>query len=55
MEYLDKFVIGQDEAKKAVAISMRNRWRRRQLADNVKKEVHPKNILISGPTGSAKT
>jgi len=52
---LDKFIIGQTHAKKAVAIALRNRWRRMQLDDELKKEVTPKNILMIGPTGVGKT
>lgn len=55
VEYLDRFIIGQQEAKKAVAISLRNRWRRKQLTADFKKEIYPKNILMVGPTGSGKT
>ena len=52
---LDKHIIGQDEAKRAVAIALRNRWRRMQLADGLRDEVTPKNILMIGPTGVGKT
>ncbi|MCF6767175.1 ATP-dependent protease ATPase subunit HslU [Thiotrichales bacterium 19S11-10] len=52
---LDRFIIGQDEAKKAVAIALRNRWRRMQLEDDLRQEVTPKNILMIGPTGVGKT
>lgn len=52
---LDRFIIGQDEAKKAVAIALRNRWRRQQLPEELKEEVLPKNILMIGPTGCGKT
>lgn len=52
---LDRFIIGQTEAKKAVAIALRNRWRRMQLPDLLKEEVVPKNILMVGPTGVGKT
>jgi ATP-dependent HslUV protease ATP-binding subunit HslU len=52
---LDYFIIGQQEAKRAVAIALRNRWRRQQLAEEMKKEVIPHNILMIGPTGSGKT
>lgn len=52
---LDRFIIGQNEAKKAVAIALRNRWRRMQLPENLKEEVVPKNILMVGPTGVGKT
>lgn len=52
---LDKFIIGQEDAKKAVAIALRNRWRRMQLPDQLKEEIVPKNILMVGPTGVGKT
>ncbi|QJC34427.1 HslU--HslV peptidase ATPase subunit [Enterobacteriaceae endosymbiont of Donacia crassipes] len=52
---LDKFIIGQESAKKAVAIALRNRWRRMQLDENLRSEVTPKNILMIGPTGVGKT
>ena len=52
---LDRFIIGQDDAKRAVAIALRNRWRRQQLPDSLKEEVLPKNILMIGPTGVGKT
>ena len=52
---LDKFIIGQKKAKKAVAVALRNRWRRKQLPDNLKEEILPKNILMVGPTGCGKT
>lgn len=52
---LDRFIIGQEEAKKAVAIALRNRWRRLQLKDPLREEVLPKNILMIGPTGVGKT
>ena len=52
---LDRFIIGQDNAKRAVAIALRNRWRRQQLEDNLKDEVLPKNILMIGATGVGKT
>lgn len=52
---LDKFIIGQEEAKKAVAVALRNRWRRMQLPDSLKEEIVPKNILMVGPTGVGKT
>ncbi len=52
---LDKHVIGQDKAKRAVAIALRNRWRRQQLDDTLRQEVTPKNILMIGPTGVGKT
>lgn len=52
---LDRFIIGQDDAKKAVAVALRNRWRRQQLPDDLRDEVLPKNILMIGPTGVGKT
>jgi ATP-dependent HslUV protease ATP-binding subunit HslU len=52
---LDRFIIGQKEAKRAVAIALRNRWRRLQLDDKLREEVLPKNILMIGPTGVGKT
>lgn len=52
---LDKYIIGQDEAKKAVAIALRNRYRRNQLSDEMREEITPKNILMMGPTGVGKT
>ena len=52
---LDRFVIGQKDAKKAVAVALRNRWRRQALTDEMKDEVLPKNILMIGPTGVGKT
>ena len=55
VEELDKYIIGQHKAKKAVAIAMRNRWRRQQLSPELKDEVLPKNIIMIGPTGVGKT
>ena len=52
---LDRYVIGQSDAKKAVAIALRNRWRRQELPEDLKEEVMPKNILMVGPTGVGKT
>ena len=52
---LDRFVVGQNKAKKAVAIALRNRWRRQALKGEMKDEVLPKNILMIGPTGVGKT
>ena len=52
---LDRFIIGQNDAKRAVAIALRNRWRRQQLGDELRDEVMPKNILMIGPTGVGKT
>ncbi len=55
VEQLNRHIVGQDDAKKAVAIAIRNRWRRRQLPDDIRDEVGPKNILMIGPTGVGKT
>ena len=55
VERLDQFIVGQGDAKRAVAIAIRNRWRRQQLADEMRQEVSPKNILMIGPTGVGKT
>ena len=52
---LDRFIVGQGEAKRAVAIALRNRWRRQQLDEDMREEVLPKNILMIGPTGVGKT
>ncbi|HEV2816463.1 MAG TPA: ATP-dependent protease ATPase subunit HslU [Allosphingosinicella sp.] len=52
---LDEHIIGQDEAKRAVAVALRNRWRRQQLPEDLREEVTPKNILMIGPTGCGKT
>ncbi len=52
---LDRFIIGQNDAKRAVAVALRNRWRRKQLGDDLRDEVYPKNILMIGPTGVGKT
>ena len=52
---LDRYIVGQNDAKKAVAIALRNRWRRQQLNDDMRDEVLPKNILMVGPTGVGKT
>jgi ATP-dependent HslUV protease ATP-binding subunit HslU len=52
---LDRFIIGQNDAKRAVAVALRNRWRRQQLPDDLREEVLPKNILMIGPTGVGKT
>lgn len=52
---LDGYIIGQDEAKRAVAIALRNRWRRQNAADNIKDEIMPNNIILIGPTGVGKT
>ncbi len=55
VQELDKHIIGQDAAKRAVAIALRNRWRRQQVADPLRQEITPKNILMIGPTGVGKT
>ena len=55
VEELDRYIIGQHKAKKAVAIALRNRWRRQRLAPDIKDEVLPKNIIMIGPTGVGKT
>ncbi|MEK9878029.1 MAG: AAA family ATPase, partial [Betaproteobacteria bacterium] len=52
---LDKHIVGQNPAKKAVAIALRNRWRRRHVPEDLKQEITPKNILMIGPTGVGKT
>ncbi|MFZ8305271.1 AAA family ATPase, partial [Staphylococcus aureus] len=51
----DRYIIGQADAKRAVAIALRNRWRRQQITGDIKEEVTPKNILMMGPTGVGKT
>ena len=55
VEELNKYIVGQDEAKKSVAIALRNRWRSRKLADDIRDDVIPKNILMIGSTGVGKT
>jgi len=52
---LDKYIIGQDKAKKAVAIALRNRWRRQQVSEDLREEIMPNNIIMIGPTGVGKT
>ena len=52
---LDRFIVGQNDAKRAVAVALRNRWRRQQIDESLKDEVLPKNILMIGPTGVGKT
>ena len=52
---LDRYLIGQDDAKRAVAVALRNRYRRAQLPEDIREEVTPKNILMIGPTGVGKT
>lgn len=51
VDSLNRHIVGQHDAKRAVAIAMRNRWRRRQLPDELRKEVTPRNVLLVGPTG----
>ena len=55
VEYLDRYIVGQADAKRAVAIAMRNRWRRQRVASPLREEIMPKNILMIGPTGVGKT
>ena len=55
VEELDKYIIGQDDAKKSVAIALRNRWRRRNVSDPIREEILPNNIIMIGPTGVGKT
>jgi len=55
VEELDKYVVGQDKAKKAVAVALRNRWRRLQLPEDIQEEITPKNIILIGSTGVGKT
>src|SRR5256712_14177834 len=55
VQELDRYIIGQDAAKRAVAIAIRNRWRRQQLSPELRKDVTPKNIIMIGPTGVGKT
>ena len=52
---LDKYIIGQDKAKRSVAVALRNRYRRNQLSEEMREEISPKNILMMGPTGVGKT
>ncbi|MFA7290418.1 MAG: HslU--HslV peptidase ATPase subunit, partial [Melioribacteraceae bacterium] len=52
---LDKYIIGQDDAKRAVAIALRNRWRRQKVSEEIKEEIMPNNIILIGPTGVGKT
>ena len=52
---LDKYIIGQDNAKRSVAIALRNRWRRQQVPEDLRDEIAPKNIILIGPTGVGKT
>ena len=55
MEELDRYIVGQNKAKKAVAIALRNRWRRQMIPADLRDEVAPKNIIMIGPTGVGKT
>ena len=52
---LDRYIVGQGDAKRAVAIALRNRWRRQQVGDDLRDEISPKNIVMIGPTGVGKT
>ncbi len=52
---LDRYIVGQSDAKRAVAIALRNRWRRQQVEGDLREDIHPKNILMIGPTGVGKT
>ena len=53
VDKLDQFIVGQADAKRAVAIALRNRWRRHRLPEDLRNEVNPKNILMIGPTGES--
>ncbi|MDP9206335.1 MAG: HslU--HslV peptidase ATPase subunit, partial [Gemmatimonadota bacterium] len=55
VEELDRYIVGQGDAKKAVAIALRNRWRRQQAPDAIRDEISPNNIILVGPTGVGKT
>ena len=55
VQELDRYIVGQDAAKRAVAVAIRNRWRRQQLPPELRKDVMPKNIIMIGPTGVGKT
>src|SRR5271165_3902655 len=55
VEELNRYIVGQDAAKRAVAVAIRNRWRRQQLPAELRKDVTPKNIIMIGPTGVGKT
>src|SRR5947199_247128 len=55
VQELDRYIVGQDAAKRAVAVAIRNRWRRQQLPPDMRKDVTPKNIIMIGPTGVGKT
>ena len=51
VSHLDKYVVGQDNAKKSVAIALRNRWRRQNADEDIRQEIMPNNIILMGPTG----
>ena len=55
VELLDRFIVGQPDAKRACAVALRNRWRRHRIAEPLRAEIVPKNILMIGPTGCGKT
>ncbi|MEO8554264.1 MAG: AAA family ATPase, partial [Kofleriaceae bacterium] len=55
VQELDRYVVGQGDAKRAVAVAMRNRWRRQQVTGDLREEISPKNIIMMGPTGVGKT
>ena len=55
VSHLDKYVVGQDNAKKSVAIALRNRWRRQNADEDIRQEIMPNNIILMGPTGVGKT
>ena len=55
VEELDRYIVGQGDAKKAVAIALRNRWRRQRAPESIREEISPKNIILVGPTGVGKT
>src|SRR6195256_3472134 len=55
VQELDRYIVGQDAAKRAVAVAIRNRWRRQNLAAELRKDITPKNIILIGPTGVGKT
>ena len=55
VEELDKYIIGQNEAKRAVAVALRNRYRRSKLSKELREDITPKNIILKGPTGVGKT
>jgi ATP-dependent HslUV protease ATP-binding subunit HslU len=55
LEELNRYIVGQEKAKRAVAIALRNRWRRQMIAEGLRDEIAPKNIIMIGPTGVGKT